>query len=404
MKDKYFRCILPFLLLLLLLIGCGKREINELAIVTAVGIDKSEEPGKIRVTAQIVRPADARGQTGAPSGGTGEPIYSATAEGESIFAAIRNLARFTSRRIFWAHNFIIVINEDVAKEGMTDILDFFTRNHETRMTTWIVATPDKASEVVSTITGLEVVPGEALDKLFRYNEIVAESPRTNVMRFEESFLSESTHPVLAKMQLQERGISNKKPEQFGSIKQIELSGTAIFNNDKMVGWLSPTESRALLFFIEQVESGVVILPCPEQPSESKKEFTLELKYQGFDITPLYEEGKPKFNIDLTTYADLVESECPEPLGDMKKELEASLEKKLQSEIEGVIKTAQKKYKVDFLKLGETFNNRYPAEWKELKKQWDKEFTQAETTIKIEAHVNSPVLLKLPTKTWKGGKK
>lgn len=400
MTIKSFRWMMFLLLLSLLLIGCGKREINELAMVTAVGFDKGDE-GKIRVTAQMVRPPDARGQTGAPSGGTGEPIYSATAEGESIFAAIRNLSRFSSRRIFWAHNFIIVVNEEVAKEGITDILDFFTRNHETRMNTWMVATPNQASEMVSTITGLEVVPGEALDKLFRYNEIVAEAPSTNVMRFEESFLDESTHPVLARMHLQERGVSNKKPEQFGSIKQIELSGTAVFNHDKMVGWLDPTESRGLLFFIQNVESGAVVLPCPDASVESKKKVTLELKYQKFEVTPFYKKGSPQFDVQLITYADLVESACPVPLEVMKTELETALEKKLQDEIKGVIEKAQKEFKVDFLKLGETFNNRYPAEWKQLKTRWDQEFTEANINVHIEAHVYSPVLLKLPTKSEKG---
>jgi spore germination protein KC len=402
-KNKKSRwiivCLLP-----LLLFGCGKREINELAMVTAVGFDKGKKPGTIQITAQIVRPADARGQTGAPSGATGEPIYSATAEGESIFAAMRNLGRFVSRRVFWAQNFIIVINEDVAKRGVRDILDFFTRNHETRMNTWVVATPNKAADLVSTVTGLEVVPGEAVDKLFRYNEIVAEAPRTNVMRFEESFLSKSTHPVLAKMQLRKRGISNKKPEQFGSIEQIELSGSAVFHRDKLAGWLSPIQSRGLLFFIEKVDSAVVPLPCPGAPENSTKKVSLELKHQKFQVNPFFRSGKPEFSVKLTTNADLVESSCTIPFENMKKILEEELKKELQNELQGVINQAQKKYKIDFLKLGEVFENRYPAEWKKLQKNWDQEFSAAKISVSVQAHINSPVLLKLPTISEKGGNK
>lgn len=403
MKNKGFLWII-LILFPLLLTGCGKREINDLAMVTAVGLDKGDKPGSIRITAQIVRPADARGQTGAPSGGTGQPIYSATADGESIFSAMRNLARFTSRRIFWAQNFIIVINENVAREGVSDILDFFTRNHETRMNTWMVATPNKASELVSTITGLEVVPGEATDKLLRQNEIVSDAPRTNVMRFQESFLSKSTHPVLAKMQLKKRGISNKKPKEFGSIKQVELTGTAVFNRDKMVGWLSPSNSRGLLFFIEKVSSADVVLPCPDASKKSNKRVSLELKNQKFQVNPMYKNGKPQFDVQLITYADLVESECSVPLEKMQKQLETALKKNLQKEIEGVIQKAQKKYKVDFLKLGEIFENRYPAEWRTIQNRWDQVFSRTDITVHVEAHVNNPVLLKLPTKSSKGSGK
>ena len=393
-----------FILFSILLTGCGKREINDLAMVTAVGFDKGDKPGTIRITAQIVRPADARGQTGAPSGGTGEPIYSATAQGESTFSAMRNLARFTSRRIFWAQNFIIVINEDVAKMGVTDILDFFTRNHETRMNTWIVATPDKAADLVSTVTGLEVVPGEALDKLFRYAEIVSEAPRTNVMRFQEAFLSKSTHPVLAKMQLRKRKISNKKPEQFGSISQVELSGAAVFNRDKMVGWLSPINARGLLFFIEKVDSATMVLPCPKTPENSNKKVSLELKKQKFRVTPFYRNGKPEFDIKLTTYADLVESGCSLSLEKMQNHLETALKKELENEIKDVISLSQKKYKIDFLKLGEVFENRYPGEWKKIQKRWKQEYPQAHVNIHVTANVNNPVLLKLPTGSAKDGGK
>jgi spore germination protein KC len=393
-----------FILFTVLLTGCGKRDINELAIVTAVGFDKGDKPGTIRITAQIVRPADARGQTGAPSGGTGEPIYSATAQGESIFSAMRNLARFTSRRIFWAQNFIIVINEDVAKMGVTDILDFFTRNHETRMNTWMVVTPDQAAELVSTVTGLEVVPGEALDKLFRYAEIVSEAPRTNVMRFQEAFLSKNTHPVLAKMRLRKRGISNKKPEQFGSIRQVELSGAAVFNRDKMAGWLSPKKARGLLFFIEKVDSAAMVLPCPDASEDPNKRVSLELKKQKFQVTPFYRNGKPEFDVKLTTHADLVESGCSVSLEKMQIPLQAALKKELENEIKAVIRISQKKYKIDFLKLGEVFENRYPGEWKEIQKRWLQEYPLAQINVHVDANVNNPVLLKLPTGSAKDGGK
>ncbi|HZG74600.1 MAG TPA: Ger(x)C family spore germination protein, partial [Paenibacillus sp.] len=85
---KTFRRCCAALLALTLIAGCGGRqEISELAIVTGVGLDLSDDGEGVRVTAQIIRAADARGQTGAPAGGTGEPIYSVTAEGDSIFAA-----------------------------------------------------------------------------------------------------------------------------------------------------------------------------------------------------------------------------------------------------------------------------------------------------------------------------
>lgn len=388
--------IFGLIILMTTLSGCfGKMEINDLGMVMAVGLDPGEKKGSIRVSTQIVRVADARGQTGAPSGGTGDALWSATAEGDSIFSAIRELARFSSRRIFWAHNYIIVINEDLAREGIQQIIDFFSRNHELRMRTWVVVTPNKASEIVSTVTALEVIPGEAMDKLFRYSRIATVAPRTQLMDIQAAYLSQSTHPVIARVQLQDRGISNKADKQYGSLKQVELAGTGIFKDDKLIGILTPDDTRGLLFFVEKVQSAIVPLPCPDQPS---KVLSLELKHQSFDIVPQYKNGKAEFDASLKTYVDLVEAGCPFSIEDQAevKRLEMLLEKELASDIRRTVEIIQKKHKVDILELGKVFNNRYPAEWKKLAPNWDTTFPQVQVNIHVDARINSPVLLHQPT--------
>ncbi|RIX52971.1 Ger(x)C family spore germination protein [Paenibacillus nanensis] len=376
------------ILVISLLSGCGKRQINELALVSAVGIDQGSSPNSVRVTVQVVRPADARGQTGAPAGGTGEPIYSVQAEGKTIFEAIRNLARFSSRRVYWAHNFIIVINEKFARAGIADMIDFFTRNPELRMNTWIAATPNPASEVVSTITGLEVVPGEAVDKLFRYNEIVSEAPRTNMTRLQESYLNEYTHPVLARLELKNRGISNKKPEEFGSLKQIELSGTAVFKHDKMVGWLNRAQSRALLLFIENVDSGIEVITCPDLPNQDA---TLEVKSQSLHVKPIASGSVPSFHVDVSSRVELSESGCLATFNEMRGYLEEQMGNRVKEQIESLLAAAQKKYKVDILKLGEIYENEYPSEWRRIRDDWEDIFPQVQITIDSRAELTSAVL-------------
>lgn len=403
LKNKPALLLLMCFMMLITLNGClGKIEINDLAMVMAVGIDKGDKAETVRVTVQIARPADTRGQTGAPSGQTGEPIYSASADGRTIFEAVRNLARYSSRRVFWAHNFIIVINEDFAREeGVQDIIDFFTRNYELRMRTWVVVTPEKASEMVSTQTGLEVIPGQSIDNLFRYSRIVAEAPRTDMKTFQAAYLSENTHPVLARVTLVDRGISNKKPQQYGTVKQVSLGGTGVFKRDKLIGVLSPRETKGLIWFVENVESRIVVLPCPTNP---KKQASVELKNQKFNVTPFYhdDDGTIQYDVHLITYADMVELGCSTNLDNTEvlAQLEKDLEKKLTQEIVEVVQKAQHKYKVDFLELGKVFQNKYPAEWKQARKNWEREFSKAQVKVKVEAHLYSPVLLQKPTRSGK----
>jgi len=372
--------------------GCVETpQINDLAIVTAVGIDLGDEPGTVRVTAQIVRAADARGQTGAPSGGIGQPIHSISAEGRTIFEAIRNMARFSTRRVYWAHNFVVVANEDYAKEGIADLVDFFTRNHQLRMRTWVLVTPDKASEFVSTITGLEIIPGEGVDKLFRYNRIVAEAPRTNMMRLQESFLSESTHPVIAKAELKGRGIPNKEPERLGAINQIELSGAGVFRGDKLIGYLSPTATRSLLFFIENVESAIYVLPCSNGTSPTNGYATFEMVNNRFNVSPRIENGSVAFKVRLAADFNFVETGCRMPIKAMESALEQQLEDQIEKEFRQFYEQVQGEYKVDILKLGEVVHNRYPSTWNDIKDRWDELFPTVRIDTRVEASIRSTVL-------------
>jgi spore germination protein KC len=397
LKSRYiliiFICILP-----IFLTGCktGKRELNDLALVMAVGLDKGSKPSTIKVTTQIVRPVDARGQTGAPSGQTGDPIWSASAEGETIFQAIRNLSTFSSRRIFWAHNFIIVINEDLARRGIGEIIDFFTRNPELRMRTWVVVTPDKASEVVSTMTGLEVVPGEALDKLFRYTTISAQAPRTQMLDLQSAYLSDSSQPILARAQLIKRGVSNKKPGQAGAYNQIQLAGAGIFKNDKLIGTIKPVEVRAVIPFLEPIDNGVLIVPCKDN---RKKKMTVELRNQKFKVIPSYVNQKPFFDISFKTTASVVESSCPFSLEEREKvkALEEEIEKEKKREFQVVLDKSRTQFKSDFLRLGRVFSNKYPEEWRTIGPRWVDLFPSVGVKIHTEAHVTDTVLLNKATK-------
>lgn len=399
--------VLLFVILIIFLSGCtGKKEINELALVMAVGIDKIEDSkeGDLKdkgyeVTIEVARPADARGQTGAPAGSTGDPIWSASSQGATLFEAIRHMASISTRRVFWAHNYIIVINEDVAKDGIKDIIDFFTRNPELRMRTWVAITPNKAKDIISTMTGLEVIPGEALDKLYRYTDISGAAPRSELLDVQSAYLSETTQPIIARVRLIGRGVSNKKQGQAGAIKQVELEGAGVFKGDKLVGILDRDDSKAAVLFIEKVKSQIVVLSCPKDPEEK---ITAEIVHDRFNVTPAYENGKPTFTVDFQAFVNVVEAGCPFSIEneDDVRAVEKELEVTVKGTIEKLLTKAQKDYKSDFLELGQRFNNKFPREWKTIKKTWGSTFSDVEFTVNVDAKVKGGVLLYNPTRSGK----
>lgn len=384
--------------ILFLLGGClGKEEISDLAIVTAVGIDQGED-GTILLTAQVARPAEVRGDAGA-GGGTGEPMWTARAEGKTIFEAIRNLARFSSRRVYWGHNMVIAIGESVAEDGIVDVLDFFTRNNELRMNTWVVVT-EKASELIPMKTGVEVLPGDSIDKLFRYSEIVAEAPRSNVMSLSIGYLNEELQPYLATVSLSDVGISEEgqSNQEYSNLPQVELTGTALFRGDKMVGKLNARESRGFLWFVETVGTAIVPLTLPD----SECEVSIELRENSFGLTPRYENGEISFVATIETVADLVELGCPtsKEHSEIFKLLEPELENYIKEDVEMMLDKLQNDYLVDSIGLSRNFRAKYPKQWREVKDNWEDIFPTIPVDVQVHAEINNPQLFKLPTRPLK----
>lgn len=133
--------------LLLITTGCwNAREIDELAFVLGIALDKTGNGG-VKITVQMAKPSTfSKSPTG--GGKEGKPFWVASSEGKTFFEAIRNMATFTSRRIFWSHNKIIIISEKLARSDISEILDFFCRNPELRLRTCVAVIPGEAGPIL----------------------------------------------------------------------------------------------------------------------------------------------------------------------------------------------------------------------------------------------------------------
>ncbi len=138
------------LIRMLLQTGCwNAREINELAFVLSIALDKTDDGFKI--TAQFAKP-DIYSKK--PYGGgddKGKSFWVLSSTGKTIFEAIRNMASISSRRIFWSHIKVIIISEELARSNTLEIFDFFSRNPELRLRTLVSVTPGEAGKLYEII-------------------------------------------------------------------------------------------------------------------------------------------------------------------------------------------------------------------------------------------------------------
>ncbi|HYF75784.1 MAG TPA: Ger(x)C family spore germination protein [Symbiobacteriaceae bacterium] len=382
--------------LALLLSGCWDlREMNHLALVMAVGIDKAETPGRIQVTIQVARPS-AESKGSGPSQG-GKPVYIATADGDTIFAAIRNLAQFTSRRIMWAHNNIVIVGESLAQEDITPVIDFFTRNQELRMRTWVaIARGSRARDIVTTSTGMEDIPGISLSALLRYAELPGEAVRSELGDVLHAFLAPDDSPVIAALELRPRSLTpTNDPEQAERGLQAVLSGTAIFKHTRLVGYTERDVGRGLLWIRRQMNNAVLSIPCPKG---SKSSMAVEVRRPKINVRSSINGQTPTLHFEIETLAWLSEQDCPTPqFGtlELKRYAQDALAKEIAADVKDAVQFLQQELKTDGGKFARVLHTQQPAWWRMNRSRWQELFPKVKATVAVRVKIRKMSLFTRP---------
>lgn len=372
--KKHFRIFFKEAICIFLVIsltGCwNSRELNTLAIVMGTGIDISEDPDKVRLTLQIAKPSEMKSSKG-EGGGEGQAYYNFTIEEDTIFNAIRGATHEVSRKLFYPHNQVIIISEEIAKGNAQKYFDFFIRDHETRTTSWVLISRDRAEDVLNVKPKQEKIPALEISRLVLAQSATSESSITPLREFAGKTMSKTTAPVAPIIEV----------KGDGGNKSISISGTAVFKEWKLAGELDKRESRGLLWVIGKIKSGIITVDYPDENSK----VSLEIIKASSKITPVVNGDNIKFRIDIKEEGNLGEEDGYEDL--TQPERIAALEKKKAAAIKDEVMAAISKSKelnADIFGFGEIIHQRKPKEWKNLEKRWDEVFPEIQLEVNVEA--------------------
>ncbi|RBW68746.1 Ger(x)C family spore germination protein [Bacillus taeanensis] len=377
---------LVFLLILNLLTGCwSRRELNDLAIMTAVGIDKGEEENSLLMTVQVVNPGEVASQAGATNR---TPVSVYQEEADTVFEAIRKMSTVMPRKLYWSHLRMVVIGEELAKEvGINKVLDFLSRDHELRTDFYLVVTKEaKAEDIVKILTHADDIPA---NKLFTSLEISqkAWAPSVSVALDEliSDLVSDGKHPVLTGLKMigdPKVGAEQKNVETTMSETILKYSGIAMFKDDKLKAWLNESQSKGYNYIMGKVESTAIDVKCPKGGK-----LVIELIRTDTEVKAKVKDGKPEITVDLFAEGNVGEVQCSIDLTKTEtiEKLNTGLEKDIQSHMKDTIDKA-KEEGTDIFGFGEAVHRSNPKEWKKLKKEWDEAFQELKVTINIDGHI------------------
>jgi spore germination protein KC len=371
------KVILAFISLILLIsvTGCWNySEVDDIAIVSGVGIDKGKSEGELAVTVEIVDT-----KKGSKSNQSG--IKMLTLSGPTIFDIVRGMISITGEKLFWSHSKVIVISEELAREGVIRVIDWYNRDTETRSDVYIFVSKEKtAQEVISLSSVTESILAYELAQQMRIEKNTSTAPVVEIFDFIDKLEASGEYAMAPLIYIHEQ---NK-------IKNARVSGTAIFNKDKMVGTISGDETKFMLFARDEIKGGVL----PLNDEKGKPAFSLEILSNRTKVKPVWKDGKLQMQINTVTQVGLDEVMAPKEFNDInsKKVLEKRAGKELQQQILSVIHKVQKDYQADIFGFGELVHERMPENWKKIKQNWRQEFTQ------LDVVVNSKVMIKISGQT------
>ncbi|CAM3363976.1 Ger(x)C family spore germination protein [Paenibacillus lupini] len=371
--------------LVLPLAGCwDRRELNELAISVAMGIDKSGS--QYQVTVQVVQPGEVAMQKGGSEGMTPVTLYKA--EGTTIFEAIRKMTTVSSRKIYAAHLRIIVIGEELAREGIGDALDILSRDYELRSDSFLlIAKGTTAAHTLGILTPLEKIPANKIYESIQTSEKVwAPVISVTLDKFINDIESKGKNPVISGIKVSG---SNEKGGSLGNMKttqpavSIQNNGLAVFRKDRLIGWLNQEDSKGYNYILNNIVSTVGHVDCPHGG-----QVALEVIHSEAQIKSSFQNGRPRLAVELRTEQNVGEVKCQIDLTDMQviRELEQQAEQVLQGILEHLLEVSQKKYKSDFIGFGNALHRSNPGEWRSLKTDWDEIFEDAETDVTVKVKI------------------
>ncbi|WP_148357515.1 Ger(x)C family spore germination protein [Peribacillus simplex] len=386
--------------------GCwDKTELNEMAIVSAVGLDRNKE-GKLVGTFQIINPGNVAGALQG-GGGTNPPISIYRATGDNVLELDSIASTKISRDMYFAHANLIVIGEELAKEeGLNDIFDAFERSPEFRATTRIViARGVKARDIVETLTAIDKVSAEKVIRTIEITEkIQGGNISINLQEVIKNLLSTGKEPIISGFTV--KGNTGKEDSMENTMSSdIEANpnaaGIGVFKNGKLIDWLDGDMAIGSMWVLDRIENTHINIDW-----EGKKDaITYQVIRQKTNVGAKLVNGKPKISIKVRAEGDIREVSVPLNLTDTHVliDIEKKLAKDLKKEMEDAVVQAQKN-KADIFGFGEIMHENHPKEWKEIEKNWDDvSFPKLEVDVQVETFIrrtglrNKPFLSNLKKK-------
>ncbi|PWA10416.1 Ger(x)C family spore germination protein [Pueribacillus theae] len=395
MLKKSICTFCVILLCLPLLSGCwDSLDIEKSATILGIAIDKVEsgdaqETGKIthfdeddlteemiRLTAQISVPG--RIPLGPETGGGGgeqEPVWVLRAIGHTIDDAMLNLQQELADEIFLGHLRIIVVSEEIAREGVERFNDFLRRQPEVRRTTWMVVSKEEAARYMEVAPKLERVPGLYVTAMVDNAVDLGKFPNDFAGIFWSHLSSKGQDGYLPYLKIKDED-------------NIEIEGLSYFKGEKMIGVIDPIEIGLFMGAINQKQGGYgAFIQVPD----TKERVLVRAERRNTKTKTAIKDGKPEVHLRIRYEGEIEEKTVGNINIDDPKIIQ-KIEKQATKETTAALKKLIAKLQEeesDIFGFGERIRAEHPSYWNKqvkTKENWHNIYKDIDIHVEMTTHI------------------
>ena len=347
------------LILLLFISGCQNySELNQLAIVTAAGIDKDK--GKYEVSVLIANSPKVNSSN--KEGEAKTTVYKA--KGKTIGEAIKMIELKSPKELYFSHINCIIISNEIGKEGFLKVADYFMRNPETRNRFYLLQIDKgKSSDVLKIISPLESYPSQSIKTLIESSQTSSNiGDSASYSNFIGKTIQKGYDPIMTTIKIngdKDKGSKQSNLETTEPNTYLSMGPIAIYKNDKLIS-LSSNKETELIRVI----------------NNENKELNYNFKYKGKNVnmfsnmtkTSVKLINKNFINVDIYIKGDIFETDSNVNLNNYKEvyKINKKWQKNVKKDVKKLIDKIKHKWKSDIFGFGNMVYKKYPDHYKNFK--------------------------------------
>lgn len=382
--NKKLKFIFLVLFISIFSTGCWNyNELSDMAVVSSIGVDKYNDEYKVSVLISNTTDLSSGENTTAKTSiitGTGYPINN----------AMEKVKAQSSKNLYLGHLAVVLIDEEIAKDSIYDILEALIRDPESAKKVKLVISKDATSnDILKTLSPLDTFPAQNItSSIDKSIQVSGTSCVTYSSNFLYKIVNYGYDNIMPSISIEGNKSDNNNPEELEQVEPsllTKVSDIAIFKDFKLVDYANYDESKGINILTNKTVSLSINDKCYK---DLDKYIVFKLNDAKTKIDLKIKNDKLKYTFNIEADATIDETNCNLELRSNK--TISKMKDSLESEVYDLIKSTiekTKKIKTDIFGLGNILYKKDYKLWNKIKDDWDDIYSNIDYDINVELKLN-----------------